>query len=122
MSAVRARAAPESCSMDETHLTRARWMARAEIAVAVVMILVVLSTVIVAPTLMFDPGRGDDGSPAWADVVVAACYGLMLARFVWMIRMWRHNPEDGAPAWRYRERSRSNRPWAPVRVPPSDRS
>jgi protein-S-isoprenylcysteine O-methyltransferase Ste14 len=85
-------------------LIRARWVARAEVAIAVVAVLVALSVVVFAPTMVSHPYTGDDDAGAGADLVVAAGLVLVLAGLACMVRIWRRSPEDGAPAWHNRRR------------------
>jgi hypothetical protein len=89
--------ASQSGGRRDGRVTRAGRVARAEIAIAVVAILVALASIIGAPTFV-----GGDGPPPATDVLVGAGLGVALAGLAWMIRTWRHSPEDHAPAWRSR--------------------
>ena len=43
--------------------------------------------------------------PPWTEWLSPAALVVSLLAWVWMLRLWRRDPEAGEPSWRYRDRA-----------------
>ena len=78
-------------------------MARVELAIAVIAVLVYPIWLIADPN-MYAPTFDARAYPMALDVVFAIVAEIvMLLALAWMIRIWRGPTRDAPPVWRYRE-------------------
>jgi len=88
----------------QQRLDRARWLTRAELAIAIGIPLVAGFLFITAPA-SFGP-MSEREPTLFESILPWAGICLYVVGLVWMIRLSRTNPEDGENAWRYRDRQR----------------
>ena len=91
---------PESHASDMTRGQSGRWLARVELGVAAG------TGFVVTPFLyLAAPGFMGPQPPAWQVIgsLVVGAAGILIG-FLWMVRIYRADPEPDQRAWRYRAR------------------
>ena len=83
--------------------TRGWLMARVELAIAVIAVLVIPIWFVTQPlALVPRPSRSGHSEPL-LNLLPSAAEIVMLVGLAWMIRIWRGPTREAPPVWRYRD-------------------